>query len=167
MSVRTHLIPGLLAGVLLLALAAAAQENPPAQQQGQQPPGQTQATELVFEREVFTYPTLQRRNPFKALTGGSQGGPRFEELRVLGIIYSGRPSESVAVLGTSTVEYSEDASTVTVQPGQSWYLKVGQSVGNIRVVEIHRDQVVVEVEEFGLTEQKIMQLQTRRLGGTP
>ena len=28
-------------------------------------------------------------------------------------------------------------------------------------------KVVVEVEEFGLTEQKIMQLQTRRLGGTP
>ena len=151
---------GLLAGALLLPHAAVAQEppaNPPAQQ----------ATELVFEREVFSYPTLQRRNPFHPLTGGDQGGPRFEALRVVGIIYSDNPSESVAVLGTSTVEMSEDGATVTVQPGPSWNLKVGQSVGNIRVVEIHREQVVVEVEQFGLTEQKIMQLQTRRLGGTP
>jgi hypothetical protein len=162
MTLRAPFFLSVVAGGLLLPLAAAAQENPPAQQQGQQPP-----TELVFEREVFTYPTLQRRNPFSPLSGGSQGGPRFGELRVVGIIYSDRPSESVAVLGTSTVEYSEDASTVTVQAGQSWYLKIGQSVGNIRVVEIRRDQVVVEVEEFGLTEQKTMQLQIRRLGGTP
>ena len=153
---------GLLAGALLLPLAAAAQEPPPAN-----PPAQQQPTELVFEREVFSYPTLQRRNPFHPLTGANEGGPRFEELRVVGILYSDDPSGSVAVLGTSTVELSEDASTVTVQPGPSWYLKVGQSVGNIRVVEIHREQVVVEVAQFGLTEQKIMQLQTRRLGGTP
>jgi hypothetical protein len=152
---------GLLAGALLLPAAAYAQE-PPAN-----PPAQQQPTELVFEREIFSYPTVQRRNPFRPLSGGNQGGPRFEGLRVVGIIYSDDPSESVAVLGLSTVEYSEDASTVTVQPGQSWYLKVGQSVGNIRVVEIHREQVVVEVADFGITEQKIMQLQTRRLGGTP
>lgn len=152
---------GLLAGALLLPLAAAAQE-PPAS-----PPTQQQPTELVFEREVFSYPNLQRRNPFHPLTGADEGGPRFEELRVVGILYSDDPSGSVAVLGTSTVELSEDGATVTVQPGPSWYLKVGQSVGNIRVVEIHREQVVVEVAQFGLTEQKIMQLQTRRLGGTP
>ena len=161
---------GLFAGALLLPAAAVAQEppaNPPAQQQQTGQPAAQQVTELVFEREVFSYPTLQRRNPFHPLTGGDQGGPRFEALRVVGIIYSDNPSESVAVLGTSIVELSEDAATVTVQPGQSWHLKVGQSVGNIRVVEIHREQVVVEVEEFGLTEQKIMQLQIRRLGGTP
>jgi len=162
MTLHGHSLFGVFAGLLLIPLAAAAQETPPAQQQTQQP-----AAELVFEREVFIYPAIERRNPFRPLSGASQGAPRFEELRVLGIIYSDRPSESVAVLGTSTVEYSEDASTVTVQPGQSWYLKVGQSVGNIRVVEIRRDQVVVEVEEFGLTEQKTMQLQIRRLGGTP
>ncbi|NJD19984.1 MAG: hypothetical protein FIA95_11980 [Gemmatimonadetes bacterium] len=160
---------GLLGGALFLPLPVLAQgqaTNAPPQAQGQQPPA-PQPPELVFEREVFTYPRLQRRNPFRALSGVSQGAPRFEELRVVGIIYSDRPSESVAVLGTSTVEYSEDASTATVQPGVSWYLKVGQSVGNIRVVAIRREQVVVDVEEFGITEQKIMQLQTRRLGGTP
>jgi len=149
----------LLAGLALPALAAA-QESPP--------PQQVPPTELIFEREIFVYPTFQRRNPFIALGAGNQGGPRYEQLRLMGIIYSERSSESVAIVGTSTVSVSEDGSSVTVEPGgQSWYLKVGQSIGNIRIVEIHREQVVVEVEEFGLTEQKIMQLQTRRLGGQP
>jgi len=152
----------LVTGAFALPAAVVAQESPPTP-----PPAQQAATELVFEREVFTYPTFQRRNPFRSLTGENQGGPRFEQLRLVGVIYSDDPSASVAVVGTSTVEYSEDGSTATVQPGQSWYLKVGQSVGRIRIVEIHREQVVVEVEEFGLTEQKIMQLQTRRVGGTP
>lgn len=157
------LILAMLAGALLLPASARAQQT--SDTAAAKKPAQ--ATELVFEREVFSYPSVQRRNPFRSLAGGNQGGPRYEQLRVVGIIYSDDPSESVAVLGTSAVEYSDDASTVTVQPGQSWYLKVGQSVGNIRIVEIRREQVVVDVEEFGITEQKIMQLQTRRLGGTP
>ena len=151
-------LPLMILTAAMLAAPMTAQEPPPVQQ----PP-----TELVFEREVFTYPGFARRNPFRPLTGSNQGGPRFESLRVLGIIYSDQPSMSTAMLGTSAVEVSEDGANVSVGVGQSWYLKVGQSIGNIRVVEIRPDQVVVEVEEFGLTERKTMQLQIRRLGGTP
>jgi hypothetical protein len=153
----------LLTGALLFPAAASAQQE---QQQQKPPAGPAQPTELVFEREVFHYPTYARRNPFKPLVSAEEG-PRFEQLRLMGIIQADDPSMSVAVVGTSTVEVSEDASQVTVGEGRAWYLKVGQSIGNIRIVEIRRDQVVVEVEEFGLTEQKIMQLQTRRQGGTP
>jgi len=148
-----------LAGALLLPVGVRAQqEQPPAQQQG--------PTELVFEREVFRYPSFQRRNPFRPLVAG-EGGPRFEQLRLMGVIYDADPASSVAVLGTSAVSISEDGLEVSVTDGKSWYLKVGQSIGNVRIIEIRREQVVVEVEEFGLTEQKIMQLETRRLGGTP
>ena len=150
----------LLSVMLVFPSVAATQEPPPAGPP--QPP-----TELVFEREVFTYPAFERRNPFRPLLAADQGGPRFEQLRLMGIIHSDDPAASVAIVGTSTVIISEDKTTVQVQEGDAWYLKVGQSIGNIRVVEIRREQVVVEVEEFGLTEQKIMQLQTRRLGGTP
>lgn len=156
---RLAFLAAILAAAALLAPDRAVAQAPPPVQQ---PP-----TELVFEREIFTYPAFARRNPFMPLTGSNQGGPRFESLRVLGIIHSGDPTASTAMLGTSTVAISEDGSTLTVAKGQSWYLKVGQSIGNIRVVEIRRDQVVVEVEEFGLTERKTMQLQIRRLGGTP
>jgi hypothetical protein len=164
--VRSGLL--LLSAALLLPIGLAAQQQTqpqPAQQQAAA--GQQQApTELVFEREVFTYPSFQRRNPFRPLVAG-EGGPRFEQLRVMGILYDPNPAASVAVLGTSTVTVSETGQDVSVSEGRSWYLKVGQSIGNVRILEIRRDQVVVEVEEFGLTEQKIMQLETRRLGGTP
>lgn len=149
-------------GLSLLLPALAAAQDPPAQQG---PPPQT---ELVFEREVFVYPVQGRRNPFRPLVAADAGGPRFEQLRLMGILYSDVPGASVAVLGTSTVTVDADGSNVTVsEDGRSWYLKVGQSIGNVRVVEIRPAQVVVEVEEFGLTEQRIMQLETRRLGGTP
>jgi len=150
-----------LAAVLVVPALAAAQDPPP------DPPVRQQQTELVFEREVFRYPEFQRRNPFRPLVASDSGGPRFSQLRLIGIIHSDDPSLSVAIVGTSQVNLSQDASAVTLVEGQSWYLKVGQSVGNIRIVEVRREQVVVEVEEFGLTEQKIMQLETRRLGGTP
>ena len=146
-------------GVALLPLGAAAQEDPP-------PPPPQQA-ELVAEREVFQYPTFQRRNPFKSLGAGSEGAPRFDQLRLMGIIFSEDRSSSVAVVGTSEVSVSEDGSQVTVDEGLAWYLKVGQRIGNIRIVDIREEQVIVEVEEFGLTERRTMQLQTRRLGGTP
>lgn len=150
-------------GLFLLSISALM----PAALFGQDaPPAQQAQTELVFEREVFRYPSFERRNPFRPLVASDQG-PRFEQLRLMGIIHASDPSESVATLGTSTVTVSPDGATVTVQPGEAWYLKVGQSIGNIRVVEIHEQRVVVEVEEFGLTERHTMQLQTRRLGGTP
>jgi len=148
--------------VLALTPGAVQAQDPPT------PPDQQTQTELVFEREVFQYPTFQRRNPFLPLAGGDEGGPRFEQLRLMGVIYSEEPGASVAVLGTSQVNVSQDGSQVAVTPdGDAWYLKVGQSIGNTRIVEIRREQVVVEVEEFGLTEQRIMQLQTRRQRGNP
>lgn len=152
----------LLGAALLFPAGVAGQEQAQAAQQGPQQPA-----DLVFEREVFHYPSYERRNPFKPLVAADQGGPRFEQLRLMGIIHSDDPALSLAVLGTSTVTTSEDGSSVSVTNGRSWYLKIGQSVGNVRVIEIRQDQVVVEVAEYGLTEQKIMQLETRRLGGTP
>jgi hypothetical protein len=149
----------LVTGTMLLPVGLRAQQQQP-------PPPRQQPTELVFEREVFRYPSFQRRNPFRALVAG-EGGPRFEQLRLMGVLHDADPASSVAVVGTSAVSISEDGLNVSVTEGQTWYLKVGQSIGNVRIIEIRREQVVVEVEEFGLTEQKIMQLETRRLGGTP
>jgi hypothetical protein len=145
-------------GVVVLPGMVAAQDAPPTPPQ--------QATELVFEREVFLYPQFERRNPFRPLGVGDAGAVRFEQLRLAGTIVSDDPSESVAILSTAQVTVSEDGSQVTAEEGESWYAKVGQTIGNVRILEIHLSQIVVEVEEFGIAEQKIMQLQTRRLGGT-
>lgn len=145
-------------GVVALPAMVTAQNAPPTPPQPQ--------TELVFEREVFVYPEFERRNPFRQLGVGDAGAVRYEQLRLAGTIVSDDPSESVAILSTAQIQVSEDGATVTTEDGQAWYAKVGQTVGNVKILEIHPSHIVVEVEEFGIAEQKIMQLQTRRLGGT-
>ena len=110
------------------------------------------ASELVFEREVFDYPTFERRNPFVALLSATDG-PRFEQMRLQGIIFRGDGDRSVAIIGRTT-------------GGQSQRLRVGESWGNVRVLEIARTEILVEVEEFGAVEQRVMTLPTRGQGGS-
>ncbi len=100
---------------------------------------------LVFEREVFHYPQFDRRNPFRPLTGDLDG-PRFEELRLLGTILSSEPGRSVALIGSG-----ETASV-------SYRLRVGEVLGNMRVLEIQQSRVIVEVEEFGVRDQRTLEL---------
>ena len=163
---RTLAMSGAALGLVGLCLTAplglGAQQQTPDSAVATKP---TKPPELVFEREVFAYPSVARRNPFAPLTGTEQG-PRFDQLRLMGIMYdANNPSASMAMIGTSTVQTSQDSTTVTVTPlGQAWYLKVGQAVGSVRVVEIHQDVVVVEVEQFGITERKVMRMESP--GGT-
>jgi hypothetical protein len=123
-------------------------------------------TELVFEREVFQYPSFTRRNPFIPLEGVQGGGPRFEQLSLIGIIYSPDPGLGLATLSTGGVQVAEDGTTSPVE-GESYNLKVGESVGNTTVVEIRRDAVIVDVEVFDEVERITMNFVSRREGGTP
>jgi hypothetical protein len=134
--------------------------------QGQEPPPQPQVEpELVFEREVFEYPSFPRSNPFLPLSASDQGGPRYEQLTLTGIIWDADPTFSVAVLTTGAVAVAQDG-TVSVAQGAAYNAKVGQRIGNTTVREIQRDRVVVDVEEFGLTDRRTMFIASRRQGGT-
>lgn len=139
--------------LVLLPGAASAQEP-------QQPPQPPVETELVFEREVFRYPAFQRRNPFAPLDAGA-AGPRFEQLSVIGIMYSDTPTASVAVLSTGGVSVAADG-TVSPVAGEAFYLRVGQRIGNVTIVEIRPDQVLVDVEEFGLVDRRTLAFHSRR-----
>ncbi len=110
--------------------------------------------DLVFEREVFSYPTFERRNPFRPLTG-AESGPRFEELVLLGIISSANSAGSVALLGTRAGG-SGGASTYRVREGEN--------LGNVRVLEIRPQQLLVAVSEFGVTENRTMELRRAEPG---
>jgi hypothetical protein len=143
----------------LLPIAASAQEPAPAGP----PPGPPVEPELVFEREVFQYPAFTRRNPFVALEGAG-GEIRFERLSLVGIIYSQDPSASVAILSTGGVTVADDG-TVAPVAGDAYNAKVGQRIGNTTIREIQRDRVMVDVEEFGLTERRTMVFISRRPGG--
>lgn len=150
--------------LLLLAAVLVA----PAGLHGQQaaPPPNPQQDTLVLraEREIFAYPSFERRNPFKPLTG-AEGGPRFELMRLRGIIFSTEPGRSVALL-TAGAGTRTGAGGDTRVPGQSARLRVGERWGNIRVVTIRPDRIIVDVEEFGLAERREMRLQTRSQGGS-
>jgi hypothetical protein len=145
----------------LLALALAA--TPLGVQAQEPPPARPTEVELSSLREVFTYPTFTRRNPFLALEAG--GTLRFEQLSLLGIVYSTDPSASVAILSTGSVQVAPDGMTTAVQ-GSGNYAKVGERIGNVTIREIQRDRVIVDVEEFGLTERRTMVFTSRRQGGS-
>ena len=152
-----------LAALASVAVPTAARAQAPAPE-GAQPPPPAEETELVFEREVFQYPSFTRPNPFLALDGESSG-PRFEQLSVIGIMHSQTPSASVAVLSTGGVSVAEDG-TVSPVDGDAYYLRVGQRIGNVTIVEIHPERVVVDVEEFGLMDRRTLVFNSRREGGT-
>jgi hypothetical protein len=144
----------------LLPVAVTAQEPAPQEP----PPGPPVEPELVFEREVFQYPAFTRRNPFVPLEGAG-GEIRFEQLSLVGLMYSSDPSASVAILSTGSLSVADDG-TVSATPGDAYNAHVGQRIGNTTIREIQRDRVIVDVEEFGLTERRTMIFNSRRPGGS-
>jgi hypothetical protein len=151
-----------------MALGVAAVIALPCHADGQTPdapPVPPDDTELVFEREVFQYPSFTRRNPFRPLVGAEGGGPRFEQLSLIGIMYSPDPSGSVAVVSTGGVTVAEDG-TMSAIAGSAYNLKVGDRIGNTTIVQIRRDAVVVDVEVFDAVERHTMNFVSRRQGGT-
>jgi hypothetical protein len=148
------------AGALMAPVGeASAQDQPP-------PPARPAPdTELVFEREIFQYPSFTRRNPFRPLLGADGGGPRYEQLTVIGIIYSSDAGFSIATLTTGGVTVAEDG-TLSAVEGDAFHLRTGESIGNTTIVEIRRDAVIVDVEVFDAVERETMTFVSRRQGGT-
>jgi type II secretory pathway component PulC len=139
MMARVPLLFGLFASFLAVsAEAAEGQQGAPAQEQD--------TVQLVLEREVFNYPAFQRRNPFRPLTGLDEG-PRFEDLVLRGVIQTADAGASVALLAHRS------------DPSRTYRVRVGELLGNSRVLEIRRQEVLMAVEEFGVTENRVLQLQ--------
>ena len=155
---------------LLMAVAALAVAGPMAAQDTPPPPPPPAPTELVFAREVFDYPVFDRRNPFARLSANAAGGPRFDQIGLRTIIFSSNPQQSIAIFSTgggaalepgadATMEIQlDDIVTRRLRPGQSW--------GNMRLISVQRDRVVVEVEEFGIAETREMMIPRAGRGGS-
>lgn len=122
-----------------------------AQQRGQAQDTSATATAesitLVYEREVYTYNGDNRRDPFRPLSSADDMGPRFEMLSLQGIIYATGQGRSVALLGDAD--------------GRVHRVRVGDVVGNSRVIEIGPTRVVLAVENFGTIRQEILELPRR------
>lgn len=159
-------LTNLSAGPLLLL--AALLGSVPAEAEGQNPPPRRpeppDTGTLVFEREVFVYPAYARRDPFRPLLRGLESGPRFEEVTLTGILYSPNPALALAVFAPRAQGGGGREGRGGVAQ-RTYRLRKGDTLGNFRILEIHPNRVVVEVDEFGLKEQRIMELRRPGQGG--
>ena len=146
MSVRTVIL--VLAAGALAASPAAAQEPAappaaPAASAADVPAVANAEPKLVFDREVYAYPTGGRRDPFQPLTS-SDAGPLFEELALRMIIFAPNPRESLVLV--------EDVTNKVHR------LRRGDRVGNATVVDIGRTRVLFSINEFGVYRQGVLEL---------
>lgn len=154
-----NLICSVLLGLGLLGVSSgplSGQADPAAQATAQS----GDSLDLIFEREVFIYPQYERRNPFTPLVSDDESGPRIEEIQLIAVLYSpDNPAASVATFGRRGVQSGEGAGA------QTYRVKRGDVLGNIRILDIQMRQVVVEIEEFGMTERRTMELHRPGQGG--
>ena len=157
----------------LLVLGAPLGVHAQAGQQGDPvvSPADTAVVELVLRREIFTYPQFERRDPFQPLLS-LEAGPRYEQMRLTGVAFDGVDgTNSMAIVAAEAGRAV--ASPVPAAAGDQVVptmvvrrLKVGERWGNVRVVRIERERVVVDVNNFGVVESRVMLLQTRSQGGS-
>ncbi len=153
MSCREHRRLGSVALLLSIGLPASVVSGQVPDPASEQLPttAEQDSIQLVFDREVFTYPSFERRNPFRSLTG--EEGPRFEDMVLLGVVLSSRAGSSIAVVGARP-----PGSTSDQEPTRLFRLRSGESVGNVRVLEIRRREVVFSVDDFGIVETRMLEL---------
>lgn len=127
---------GLLAGAWIALLCAGPAAAPAA---AQEPP-----EDSTLMREVFDYPSSGRRDPFEPLSTEQDLGPRFEDLRLAGVIYS--PDRgSIAVL----------ADVATQRRYRVWE---GDVIGGARLISVGQDHAEFLVTVFGVSRRDTLRL---------
>lgn len=101
----------------------------------------------AFERETYYYDRGGRRDPFVSLMSTSELRPLISDLLLVAVAYDANGRNSVAVL--------HDLST---KDKEQYRIRVGQSVGRMRVANITPRAVVFTIEEFGYSRQETLGL---------
>ena len=105
----------------------------------------------VYEREAFTYPAFDRRDPFQPLHLDTQTGPRFGDLTLAGVLYNPQLG-SVAIL--------TDRST-----GRRYRARERDIIGTARVVRIRMEEVDFVITSFGVSRQETLRARRERRTG--
>ncbi len=104
------------------------------------------APKVLINREVFQYEGDGRRDPFVSLLTTSDLRPLLADLKLVAVAYDPRGQNSVAVL--------RDATSKT-----QYKVKVGQTIGRMRVAAIQEKAVIFTIEEFGYSRQELLPIQ--------
>jgi hypothetical protein len=101
---------------------------------------------VLINREIFQYDGDGRRDPFVSLLTTSDLRPLLNDLKLVAVAYDPRGQNSVAVLRdpTSKTQYK---------------VKVGQTIGRMRVAAIQEKAVIFTIEEFGYSRQELLPIQ--------
>ena len=97
-----------------------------------------------FMRESFRYDRSGRRDPFMSLMAYGELRPLITELRVTSIAFDPNGG-SVAVL--------RDLGTK-----EQYRVRVGESLGRMRVARIAKKEITFTIEEFGYSRQEVLAL---------
>ncbi|MEO6446375.1 MAG: hypothetical protein ABIZ91_15220 [Gemmatimonadaceae bacterium] len=103
------------------------------------------APAAAFRRETFSYDRSGRRDPFVSLMSTSELRPGVSDLRLVGVAYDASGGNSVAML--------RDLGTK-----DQYRIRVGQTLGRMRVSAITPRAVVFTIEEFGYSRQETLAL---------
>jgi hypothetical protein len=98
---------------------------------------------VLINREVFQYDGDGRRDPFVSLLTTSDLRPLLNDLKLVAVAFDPRGQNSVAVLRDVT---SKD----------QYKVRVGQTIGRMRVAAIQEKAVIFTIEEFGYSRQEIL-----------
>jgi hypothetical protein len=101
--------------------------------------------EVSLNREVFSYDAGARRDPFVSLMRSGELRPMLSDLRLVTVLYDPTGRNSIAVM--------HDLSTK-----DQYRVRVGQTLGRMRVAQIQPKQVVFTVEEVGFSRQEALAL---------
>ena len=96
--------------------------------------------EVSLEREVFSYDAGGRRDPFVSLLRNGDLRPMLNDLRLVAVLYDPTGRNSVAVMHDLTTK-------------DQYQVKVGQTLGRMRVSGIEPKEVLFTIEEIGFSRQ--------------
>lgn len=99
---------------------------------------------VTIEREVFAYGGVGRRDPFKSLLTSTELRPAIVDLRLVAVAFD-PTGASVAILRN-------------VNTKEQHRVRVGTSLGRMRVAAIRPKAVVFTIEELGYSRQETLGL---------
>lgn len=103
--------------------------------------------EVSLNREVYSYDAGNRRDPFVSLMENGDLRPLLGDLRLVTVLYDPTGRNSIAVMhdvGSNTKD--------------QYRVRVGQTLGRMRVAQIEPKEVVFTIEEVGFSRQAALAL---------
>ena len=109
---------------------------------------------VTILREAFVYEVRGRRDPFVSLMLSGELRPIFTDLKLTGVIFDSNPRQSVALL-------------VDVSTSESYRVRVGQTLGRMKVSKIGLEDITFDIDEFGLSRSETLIIDKTKKAGAP